>query len=67
MKIKVILHEADEGGFWAEVPVLPGCASQGDTLDELMQHIREAISGYLEAEVTPAASEGRDRVVELAF
>ena len=67
MKIKVIVHEADEGGFWAEVPVLPGCASQGDTLEQLMENIREAIGGWLEAEVSPTAPGGRDRVVELAL
>ena len=48
MKIKVIMHKADEGGFWAEVPVLPGCASQGDNLEQLMENIREAIGGWLE-------------------
>jgi predicted RNase H-like HicB family nuclease len=31
MKIKVVVHETDEGGYWAEVPVLPGCATEGDT------------------------------------
>jgi predicted RNase H-like HicB family nuclease len=37
MKIKVIVHEAEEGGFWAEVPAIPGCASQGETMDELVR------------------------------
>jgi predicted RNA binding protein YcfA (HicA-like mRNA interferase family) len=36
MHIKILVHEAEEGGFWAEVPVLPGCASQGETMDELI-------------------------------
>ena len=49
MKIKVIIHEADEGGYWAEVPALPGCFSQGDTIDEIHANIREAIEGYLDA------------------
>ena len=47
MNVKVIVHEAEEGGFWGEVPALPGCASQGETLDELMANIREAIEGCL--------------------
>jgi predicted RNase H-like HicB family nuclease len=47
MKIKVIVHEAEEGGFWAEVPAIPGCATQGDTFEELLQNLREAIEGYL--------------------
>ena len=67
MKIKVVVHEADEGGFWAEVPVLPGCASQGDTMEELMANLREAIGGWLDAEVPPAAPGSRERVVELAL
>ena len=43
-----IIHESLEGGFWAEVPALPGCYSQGETLDELKENIREAIAGVLE-------------------
>jgi predicted RNase H-like HicB family nuclease len=46
MNIKVIVREAEEGGYWAEVPVLPGCASQGETMDELIANIREAITGW---------------------
>ncbi len=49
MKIKVIIHEADEGGYWAEVPALPGCFSQGDTIDEIHANIREAIECHLDA------------------
>jgi predicted RNase H-like HicB family nuclease len=45
MKIKIIVHEAEEGGYWAEVPGIPGCASQGETLDELMRNITEAFEG----------------------
>jgi predicted RNase H-like HicB family nuclease len=44
----VVIHEDPESGFWAEVPALPGCYSQGETIDELMENIREAISGVLE-------------------
>jgi predicted RNase H-like HicB family nuclease len=47
MKIKIVVHEAEEGGFWAEVPAIPGCATQGDSMDELMQNLREAIEGCL--------------------
>lgn len=43
MKIKIIVHEAEEGGYWAEVPALPGCVSQGETMDELLFNIHEAI------------------------
>jgi predicted RNase H-like HicB family nuclease len=51
MKIKAVVHEAEEGGLWAEVPAIPGCASQGEAIDELMQNLREAIEGCLAAEV----------------
>jgi predicted RNase H-like HicB family nuclease len=47
MKIKVIVHEAEEGGYWAEVPAIPGCATQSDTLEELLSNIYEAIEGCL--------------------
>ena len=43
-----IVHEAEEGGYWAEVQELPGCFTEGDTLDELRANLREAISLYLE-------------------
>ncbi len=47
MEIKIVIHDAAEGGFWAEVPALPGCATQGNTMDELMHNLREAIEGCL--------------------
>ncbi|MCC6388341.1 MAG: type II toxin-antitoxin system HicB family antitoxin [Dehalococcoidia bacterium] len=45
----VLVHDAEEGGFWAEVPELPGCASQGESLDELERNVIEAINACLEA------------------
>jgi predicted RNase H-like HicB family nuclease len=47
MKIKVVVHEAEEGGFWADVPAIPGCATQGETMDELMRNLDEAAEGCL--------------------
>ena len=44
----VVIHEDPEGGYWGEVPALPGCYSQGETVEELTQNIREAIAGVLE-------------------
>jgi predicted RNase H-like HicB family nuclease len=44
----VVIHQDAEGGYWAEVPALPGCYSQGDSVPELMNNIREAIAGVLE-------------------
>lgn len=51
MKLKVVIHEAEEGGYWAEVPAVPGCATQGETLDELLVNIQEAAEGCLS--ITP--------------
>ena len=48
MTFKAILHEED-GGYWAEVPALKGCYSQGKTLKELKANLTEAIQGYVEA------------------
>jgi predicted RNase H-like HicB family nuclease len=48
MKIKVVIHEAREGGYWAEVPGLSGCVSQGPTLDDVRTNIREAFEGVFE-------------------
>jgi predicted RNase H-like HicB family nuclease len=49
VRLKIVVHEAEEGGFWAEVPALPGCASQGETMDELLDNVREAITPWLAA------------------
>jgi predicted RNase H-like HicB family nuclease len=58
MKINVIVHKAEEGGFWAEVPAIPGCCSQGDSLEELKLNIAEAIKGCLSVDI-PKARHGR--------
>jgi predicted RNase H-like HicB family nuclease len=47
VNIKAVVHEAEEGGFWAEVPAIPGCASQGETMEELLRNLHEAIEGCL--------------------
>ena len=66
MKVKVIIHKADEGGFWAEVPALPGCVSQGETMDEIKANIQEAIELWLEAGEDAIGDASHDQVVELA-
>jgi len=50
MKYKVVIHKAEEGGYWAEVPALPGCFSQGETLEEVKANIKEAIEAYIESQ-----------------
>ncbi len=66
-KYAVVIHDDPGGGYWAEVPALPGCYSQGDTMDEVTANIREAISGVLdvlgEEGVEPEANV---RVLEIA-
>lgn len=47
MIIRAIVHEAEEGGFWAEIPALPGCITEGETLEELAVNIKEAATGCL--------------------
>jgi predicted RNase H-like HicB family nuclease len=67
VKIKVVVHEAEEGGYWAEVPALPGCASQGETMEELLKNVREAIEGCLSVDVKEPAETNKDRVLEIAL
>lgn len=49
MEYTVIFHQAEEGGYWAEVPALPGCYSQGEAIEETVKNIREAIEAHIEA------------------
>jgi len=66
MKLKVIVHEAEEGGYWAEVPAIPGCATQGDTFEELLSNLYEAIEGCLSVDISPTQVATGDRVLEIA-
>ena len=66
MKLKVIVHEAEEGGYWAEVPAIPGCATQGDTFEELLSNLYEAVEGCLAVDVRDIPTSGTDRIVEIA-
>ncbi len=65
MLIKAVIHEAEEGGYWAEVPAIPGCASQGDSMPELIENLKEAIQGCLSVDVEEAKQTGRDEVIEI--
>jgi len=66
LKIKVVVHEAEEGGYWAEVPAIPGCATEGDTFEELLKNLYEAIEGCLSVDVEQPKSTDKDRVLEIA-
>jgi predicted RNase H-like HicB family nuclease len=65
LKIKVVVHEAEEGGYWAEVPAIPGCATQGETLEELMKNVHEAVEGCLSVEVGKPGPADKARVLEI--
>ena len=49
MEYTVIMHPAEEGGYWAEIPALPGCYSQGETLEEVMENVKEAVESHVDA------------------
>ena len=66
MKLKVVIHEAEEGGYWAEVPSIPGCATQGDTFDELLSNIYEAVEGCLAVDVQEITVSEKDKIMEIA-
>ena len=65
MKLKVIVHEAEEGGYWAEVPAIPGCATQGETFEELLKNLYEAVEGCLSVDVEKIETTA-GRVIEIA-
>ncbi len=67
MRIRVIVHKAEEGGFWAEVPSIPGCATQGETMEEIEAKVREAIEGCLSVDVEQPILQLDDQVIELAL
>ncbi len=66
MRLKVIVHDAEEGGYWAEVPSIPGCATQGDTFEELLHNLYEAVEGCLSVETAPLPAASDARVIEIA-
>ncbi len=68
MKLKVVIHEAEEGGYWAEVPAIAGCATQGDTFEELLQNLYEAVEGCLSVDVDTQvfANQKNTRILDIA-
>lgn len=66
MKIKAVVHPAEEGGYWAEVPALPGCITEGDTLEEVTANLKDAIEGWLEVANNSTGLRSSDQVVEIA-
>ena len=66
MKLKVVVHESEEGGYCAEIPSIPGCTTQRDTFDELLSNIYEAVEGCLSVDIQDIAVSDRDKVLEIA-
>ena len=65
MKIKVVIHEAVEGGYWAEVPAIPGCATQGETFEDLLFNLYEAVEGCLSIDVDRPRISEKSRLLEI--
>ena len=66
MKLKVIIHRAEEGGLWAEVPALPGCVTQAETMEELIPNIYEAVEGCLSVDIEPSSIDEHSKLMEIA-
>lgn len=66
MKLKVVIHKAEEGGFWAEVPSIPGCVSQGETMEEVVSSVHEAIEGCLSVDMKEFQIEKETQIIEIA-
>jgi predicted RNase H-like HicB family nuclease len=67
VKLSVVIHKAEEGGYWAEVPAIPGCATQGETFEQLLQNIYEAVEGCLSVDVEDVEVSANDLVMEIAI
>ena len=65
MKLPVVIHEAKEGGFWAEVPSIPGCATQGENFEELLKNLYDVVEGCLSINLKEVDTTGKDRIVEI--
>jgi predicted RNase H-like HicB family nuclease len=66
VKLKVVVHKAEEGGYWAEVPAIPGCATQGETFEELLASIYEAVDACLSVDAEHVEVSDEDKVMEIA-
>lgn len=65
MKISVVIHEAEEGGYWAEVPAIPGCATQGESFEDLLKNLYEAVEGCLSVDLENIVTSDTDKIVEI--
>ena len=63
MEYTIVLHPAEEGGYWAEVPALPGCYSQGETVEKTLMNIKEAVASHLIALKAEGRQPPRDQTM----
>jgi len=66
MKLKVIIHQAEEGGYWAEVPSIPGCSTQGESFEDLLANLYEAVEGCLSIDMVDFPETENARILEIA-
>ncbi|MHC4872099.1 MAG: type II toxin-antitoxin system HicB family antitoxin [Planctomycetota bacterium] len=66
MKLKIVIHKAEEGGFWAEVPAIPGCVTQGEDMKDLIANVYDAVEGCLSIDMDDIEIGEDDTVMELA-
>ncbi len=66
MQIKAIVHPAEEGGYWAEVPALPGCITEGDTMEEVINNLQDAIQGWISVANESQRGDANSKVIEIA-
>ncbi len=67
MNLRAVVHKAEEGGFWAEVPALPGCNTQGETEDEIRANLEEAIQLWFEVGDEISNQKHGDKILEMAI
>ena len=65
MKLKVTVPEAEEGSYWAKVPAIPGCMTQGETTKELIENLYDAVEGCLSIDMEYIKLKKTDTVMEL--
>lgn len=65
MKLHILVHEAEEGGYWAEAPSILGCVTQGDSLEVLLENMREAVEGCLSVNVRDVPVSDADQIIEI--
>ena len=65
MKLHILVHQAEEGGYWAKAPSIPGCVTQGDSLEVLLENMREAVAGCLSVNVRNVPVSDADQIIEI--